>query len=534
MFRNKKTHIPQNKFYPEIRPPIIHRQLPISGGFIRQSSVYLPQNETDTLHTMRKVVLSTLMLFHAVFCVSGQSATQGKTRWTLQDAISYALEHNISIQQNLLNARLAKLTLRQSQYAQLPSLNLSPTYGWSYGRSIDPTSNQFVQGRYSFVSAGASSNVLLFGWFAQRNTIAKNKFSLQATQADLEQLKNDVSLNVATGFLRILMAREQIKVNEKQVSLSAQQMKQTQKFAEVGRVPELNVAQLEAQLASDSAALIASIADYNASVLDLKAILNLDFETPFEASIPDLPMEERISLQNLNAEYIYETAVKNIPSVRSSQLKLKAAQKNRDALRGGLFPQLSIGGQLGSNWTSTYRQLAGYTSDGTFSPTGAYVNVGGTNLDVMQPNLVPTFKSAPLFTQLDNNFRQTVSATLSIPLFNGWQSQFALQQAKINVRSQELNQYQTELKLRQDVYKAHNDATNAIQKYYASLRSKEAAQRAFDFAEKRYQLGLTNTVEYLVTQNNLYKAEAGFLNSKYDLMFKLKVIDYYLGKQLVL
>lgn len=483
---------------------------------------------------MRKVVLSTLMLCSVAFFAAGQSASKGKVQWTLQDAISYALEHNISIQQNELNARLAKLTLRQSQYAQIPSLNLSPTYGWSYGRSIDPTTNQFVQGKYSFVSASASSNVLVFGWFAQRNTIAKNKFSLQAAQADLEQLRNDVSLNVATGFLRILMAREQIRVNEKQVALSAQQMAQTQKFADVGRVPELNVAQLEAQLASDSAALISAIADYTASVLDLKAILNLDFETPFEATIPDLPMEERISLQNLNAEYIYEAAVKNIPSVRSSHLKLKAAEKNRDAMRGGLFPQLSLSGQLGSNWTSTYKQLVSYSSDGTFTPTGAYVNVGGTNLDVMQPNIVPTYKSVPLFTQLENNFRQTVSATLSIPIFNAWQSQFSLQQAKINVQSQELNQYQTELKLRQDVYKAHNDATNAIQKYYASLRSKEAAQRAFDFAEKRYQLGLTNTVEYLITQNNLYKAEASLLNSKYDLIFKLKVIDYYLGKQLVL
>ncbi|MGC4057056.1 MAG: TolC family protein [Chitinophagaceae bacterium] len=152
----------------------------------------------------------------------------------------------------------------------------------------------------------------------------------------------------------------------------------------------------------------------------------------------------------------------------------------------------------------------------------------------MQPNYVALYNNVPLFKQLENNFRQTVSATLSIPIFNAWQSQYAYQQAKINVQTQELNQYQTELKLKQDVYKAHNDVTNAIQKYYASRRSQEAAQRAFDFAEKRYALGLTNTVEYLVTQNNLYKAEATLLNNKYDLIFKLKVIDYYLGKKLAL
>ena len=461
-------------------------------------------------------------------------AAQDKpTLWTLQEAIQYALKHNISIQQNELNQRLALLTLRQSQYAQLPSLNISPTYGLSKGRSIDPTTNQFVTGSYEFVSASASSSVLLFGWFHQRNTIEKNKLSWAAAQSDLDQLKNDVSLNIATGFLRVLMAREQIKVSQKQVALSVAQLQQTQKFAAVGRLPELNVAQLEAQLASDSATLISALSDYNAAILDIKALLNLDFEQSFEASVPDIPVEERISLQTLSPEYIYQEAVKNMPSLQSADLKLKAAQKNWQSARGNLLPQLSLSGQLGSNWTSTYKQYDGYTINGT-STTGTYVNIGGTQYDVLQPNVIPRYTAPKMFTQLDNNFRQTISATLNFPLFNAWQTQYQVRQAKLNIQTQLLSQYQTALKLKQDVFKAHNDALNAVQKYYAAKRSQAAAQRAYDFAAKRYELGLTNTVEYLSTQNNLYKSEASLLNSKYDLMFKLKVIDYYLGKQLSL
>lgn len=460
-----------------------------------------------------------------------QSNEQLPSQWSLQETIQYALKHNISIQQNEINQRLALLNLRQSQYAQLPSLNASPTYGISKGRSVDPTTNQFVTGSYSFLSASASSNVLLFGWFQQRNTITRNKLSYEAAKEDLSQLKNDVSLNVATGFLRVLMAKEQIVVNEKQVNLSIAQLQQTQKFAAVGRVPELNVAQLEAQLASDSSALISALSEYTASVLDLKAILNLPFEQSFIAVIPSLPMEDRISIQSLNPEYIYEEAIKNIPSIKSNALKLKSAKYAWNAARGGLLPQLSISGQLGSNWTSTYKQYDGFTVDGT-SPTGTFVNIGGTPYDVLQPNVIPKFSSPKMFTQLENNFRQTISATLNIPIFNGWQTQYQVRQAKLNIQTQELNKYQTELKLKQDVYKAHNDATNAIQKYYAAKRSQDAAQRAFDFAQKRYELGLTNTIEYLSTQNNIYKAEASLLNSKYDLIFKLKVIDYYLGKEL--
>jgi outer membrane protein len=473
------------------------------------------------------------MLLTTIPVVRAQTLPAAKVNWTLQEAIDFAIKHNISIKQNEINQRLALLTLRQSQYAQIPSLNVSPTYGISKGRSVDPTTNQFVVGSYSFLSTGANSNVLLFGWFQQRNTIARNQLSYEAAKEDLNQLKNDVSLNIATGFLRVLMAREQIVVNEKQVALSLAQLQQTQKFASVGRLPELNVAQLEAQLASDSSALIAALSDYNASILDIKALLNLDFDQAFEAVIPNLPIEERISLQSLSPEYVYSEAIKNIPSVKSNELKLKSAKRSWDAARGGLLPQLSIGGQLGSNWTSTYKQFDGYSVNGT-SATGTFVEVGGQQYDVLQPNIIPRYSSPKMFTQLENNFRQTISATLNIPLFNGWQSQFQVRQAKLNIQTQELNKYQNELKIKQDVYKAHNDATNAIQKYYAAKRSQEAAQRAYDFAVKRYELGLTNTVEYLSTQNNLYKSEGTLLNSKYDLIFKLKVIDYYLGRQLTL
>lgn len=498
-----------------------------------QYSIY-----THTLAAMR-IFNQLKCLFSLSFAILSfnalaQTESASKTNWTLQEAINYALKHNISIQQNEINQRLALLTLRQSQYAQIPSLNMSPTYGISKGRSIDPTTNQFVEGSYEFLSASASSNVLVFGWFQQRNTITRNKLSYNAAQEDLNQLKNDVALNVATGFLRVLMAKEQIRVNEKQVALSLAQLQQTQKFAAVGRVPELNVAQLEAQLASDSSALISALSDYTASILDIKALLNLDFDQGFEATIPNLPMEERISIQSLNPEYVYQEAIKNIPSVKSSDLKLKSAKYSWNAARGGLLPQLSLSGQLGSNWTSTYKQVSGYGQT-TNIKTDAFVqDASGNTYSVYQPYAVPTFSAPKMFTQLENNFRQTISATLNIPIFNSWQTQFQVRQARLNIQTQELNKYQTELKLKQDVYKAHNDATNAIQKYYAAKRSQEAAQRAFDFADKRYELGLTNTIEYLTTQNNLYKAEASLLNSKYDLIFKLKVIDYYLGKQLTL
>lgn len=462
---------------------------------------------------------------------------QDSDAWTLQRAVQYALDHNLSIQQNELNRRLEKLTLQQSQLSQLPRINANVGYGRSFGRSIDPTSNQFVDGNsYDFMSLGGNADVLIFGWFQRRNQIAQNKYNLEAAGTELEQLMNDVSLNVATGYLRILLAQEQVKINEQQVALSSEQLGQTNKFAEAGRVPELNVAQMESQLATDSANLIGALTEYNAAILDMKALLNLDFQQPFVVAAPEIEdMEKDFGNAYMKPEEIYAAAIKNLPVVYSSELRLKAAQKGYAAAKGGLFPQLSLNAQAGTNYSTLNRDFnVTGTEVAPVQGTYAFDSVGNNTYQVYQLNPVFTTSTLPLGTQLDNNFRQSISLNLNIPIFNGWQQQSAVRQAKINMLSRELSVTQAELKLKQDIYKAHNDVRNSLQKYYAADRAAEAAKRAYDFAKKRNELGLTNTVEYLVIQNNWYRAEANKASAKYDLIFKLKVIDYYLGRELKL
>ncbi len=483
---------------------------------------------------MKRILRSLLFLHVILFC--SDAGAQNSGDWTLQRSVQYALEHNITIKQNELNQRLEKLTLQQTRLSQLPSVNASTGYGRSFGRSIDPTTNQFVNGSsYDFMSLSGSADVLLFGWFQKWNRVAQSKDTLEAANRDLEQIKNDISLNVATGFLRLLMAKEQVKINEQQVALSLQQLNQTRSFAEAGTMPELNVAQLEAQLASDSSNLIAAMSEENAAVLDIKALLNLDFGTTFNPSIPDIDINKDFANAYLEPEDIYNAAVKNLPTVYSAEMRLKAAKKGYAASKGGLLPQLSLSAQAGTNYSTLNKDynITGVTNDvvqGSF----AYDSVNNNVYQIYQATPVFTTSTLPLGKQFDNNFRQSVSLGLNIPLFNGWSAQTNVSKAKVNVLSQQLNVQQAELKLRQDVYKAHNDARNSLQKYFSAVRAEEAAKRAYDFAQKRNELGLTNTVEYLVTQNNWYRAAGNMTSAKYDLIFKLKVIDYYLGNEIKL
>lgn len=465
------------------------------------------------------------------FTTSAQPDNNMDNVWTLEHCVQYALNHNISIKQDSLTARLARYTLKQSELSQLPALSANGSYGRSFGRSVNPTTNQFIDENYNFISASGNGNLLLFGWMQVRNTIEKNKYSLQASLADLDQLKDDISLNVANSFLTTLLAQEQIEISKKQVALSQAQLDQTRSFAEAGRLPELNVAQLESQLATDSSNLINAIANYNSDVLDLKSLLNLDFGVPFSIKIPDVEVGEQMMVSNLQPEDVYQKARMHFGSVKGSQLRVTAAEKGLAATKANLYPQFSLGYQVGTNWANNYysyqptNQLLGYT------PIGV---TGHSQDTVYQPVFKTLTPAIPFGTQLNNNFRQTVFLGVNIPILNGWQSQYAVRQAKVNLATQQLNEYNSELTLKQNVYKAHNSALNSIQKYYAAKRADEAAKRALDFAKKRYDLGLTSTVDLLVTENSEFNTAANLVSAKYDLIFKLKVIDYYLGKELKL
>ena len=465
-----------------------------------------------------------------VFTANAQAQT-----WSLEQCVRYAQEHNISIQQNILNERLAELRLKQSKLSQLPSANINGTYGQSFGRSINPTTNQFVDGSYRFFSASGNADVLLFGWFSRRRAIESNRLNAEAAAQDLSQLRDDVSLNVATGYLRALLAKQQILVLEQQIRLSAAQLSQTQKFVSSGRLPELNAAQLESQLASDSAAYISGKADYTSAILDLKALLNFSFETPLEIEAPEIIPEDFAAGISVSPEEVYALAAQRFGTLKSADLKIAASEKSEQSMSAARYPQLSLTAQLGNNWASNFQSVSGYTLGG-YAPSGQYFTQGsdGSYSPIYTITGTPILTAVPLGRQLESNFRQLVGLNVNVPLFNGWQNTFNYRQAKINTQSARLAREQAEVTLKQNVYKAHNDARNAWQRYYAARRAADAANRALEFATKRYAIGLTNTVEYLVTQTSRFQAESTLQNALFEYIFRVKVLDYYQGKALKL
>ena len=411
-----------------------------------------------------RLLLAILISFS--FLCNAASAQPGNIDdnvWSLQRCVQYAIEHNISIKQDSLTARLARYTLLQSQLSQLPVLSASGNYGESFGRSINPTTNQFVDANYNFVSATGNGNLLLFGWMQVRNTIARTSICWKPALPISTSLRM-ISVNVANGFLAALLAKETIDASANQVKLSKAQLGPDQGICRCGQATGVNVAQLESQLATDIASLINSIANYNSAILDLKTLLNLDFGAPFTIHIPDIVPAEELAVSSMLPEDIYKKARLHFGSIKGSELRVTSAEKGLAAAKGNLYPQISLGYQVGTNWANNFYNYQQTNQLLGLEPIG----FTGRSLDtVYSPVYKTATSSIPFGTQLNNNFRQTVFLGVNIPIFNSWQGQYAVRQAKINLAQQQLNEYNAELTLKQNVYKAHNNALNSIQKYYA-------------------------------------------------------------------
>ncbi len=483
------------------------------------------------------------LLLLTVFCLHAgslqaqkhaeDSMTSAERSWSLQHCIEYAMDNNLQIAESVINERMARLVWQQQVNNRMPSLNADASVGESYGRSIDPTSNQFVSKGFGYNSLGVSTQTLLFGWFQKKYQSAQSRLDYEASQASYNQLKDDIALNIATGFLRVLLAREQVKVSEAKLKLSNEQFQQTETFAKAGKVPELNVAQMLSQVSSDSAVWVSAMSDERISVLQLRALMNIDFETPFNIQAPDIDIAQLSALSALpNAEAIFETATQNQYRMKYNALKLESAKRGLAFTRSLQYPQLSLVANLGTSFSSANQTIVGQTYTGE-TVVGS-IKIGSTDYPITQPNYHFDTQTKPLDLQYRDNLRANIGIAVSVPILNGLTAHNNIEKAKLGLLSQQITLDSDKLKLKQDIYKAYEEARASAQKYIAAKRSEEAAQRAMDFAGKRYNIGMISTFEYTSTLNTLFNASSSVLSAKYDLIFKLKVLDYYMGNPIKL
>lgn len=484
-------------------------------------------------------------IFSLLCCLAflNLNAQNASDNWDLRHCIEHAIEFNISVKQADIQARIAAIQAKQAKYNLLPGVNGSAGTGLRFGRSIDPTTNVFATTQFLYQNFGLNAGVQVYNYGRLKNAAQVAQFNAEAALADAAKAASDISFNVATYYLQVLAAKEQMNISEVQIAESQNQYDITKKKVDAGTLPELNIAQVEAQLATDSSSYYTAKGNYEQALLSLRALLNLDTDVLFGIVTPsadEIPVEP---LSELQPESVIELALQYQPQIKANQLRIKAAQKNLLVNKAQYYPTLSVGGNLSTNFSNSFKTTSGYSFLGYSPITGAepIVNISNVNYYVQSPIYKVTTRKRNFgeiwqgwSNQLSNNFGQNIGFTLSIPIFNGYQAKTNYQLAKLNLTNAQLTKDQGILSLRQNIYTAYTNAVTALQKFNAGKKSVTAAQKAYDFALKRYDVGLLSSLDLITTQNNLLRAKVQHLNDEYDYIFKMKLLEFYRGKGLKL
>ena len=301
-------------------------------------------------------------------------------KWGLRKCVEYAMANNVSVRQADIDARTAQLTYQQSKWAQLGQYSLSTGLGLSFGYSVDPATNLFVAEDFLSQSYSLQGAVNLFNWFGQRRLIASNKFTYLAQKTNIDKVRNDVALNVAAAYLTALEAREQINVSATQVQLSVDQLSNTRKLVDAGSQPELNAAELEAQLASDSATLLGAQATFDQDVLQLKATLSLDAAFPFDLDTPPVETIPVEPIGQLQPDFVYSLAEKTFPQAQLNEYRIAAADKAYQSSKSQLYPTLQLFGSLGDRFSNTLQKPGQPSLSGVDTTDYFVVNNGAINI----------------------------------------------------------------------------------------------------------------------------------------------------------
>lgn len=453
----------------------------------------------------------------------------GQDAWTLQKCIDHAFQHNIQIKQSELNVAISGINKEANIGTMLPSLNASATHGYNWGQTIDQFTNQFATSRIQSNNLGIGTGMTLFNGFQNLNRVRQSNIDIDVSEANLEKMQNDIALNVANAFLNVLFQEELLKIAESNASNTAEQVKRIQDLVDAGAAARSSLLDIQAQNASDQASLIQSENNLMLAYLSLRQLLLIPSSEAenFKISAPNLEDFSDVKLPS-SPEAAVNHAQNSFPEVLSAKATLARSHMDIAIAKGAMSPRLGVSYSYGSGYSGAYRIPVGDPIIGSATPIG-YVE--GTGELVVTPTFsYSEYQVKGFGDQIRDNKNSSLFFSLTLPLFNGFSTKTNIARAQIAERNAEYNLELTQQQLRQSIESAYADAVAADKSYRAAETSMEAAELSFDFAKIRFEEGASNAVDYTAARVRLDNAKANFIRSKYDYIFKVKVVEFYMGQ----
>ena len=477
---------------------------------------------------MMKKILS----FFFLVCAIPMSAQQV---WSLSACIEHAEANNLDIQRGKNNMLLAEINEDQSKLAFLPTLNLNGGYYWNFGLTIDPITNTRQPGSRQTLGSTASSNWTLFNGGRNLYQLQQARMNAMAAMYQQMELANNVYLNIASSYLQILVNQQLLEVADGQLKASAQSLKRTEILFENGAISKDNYLQSLAQVRTDEGNKISAENALLLSKLMLYQMLQLD--TPFEEFdilVPEVDLTAA-AMAGYKREELLESAVEKQPSVQMATSNVSSANYGVKLAQSARVPSVAFSAQLNSNYVQGLPYFTEYYTLTTYTlvenPLTGSIDQVPQEINVPNPNSQTAYTVA---NQLLDNRNQFLGVGVQIPLFNGGQTHSAVQRAKIQLDNALIDQVQAELNVRQTIERAYLDATGALAIYEASQTSAEASAEALENAQVNFETGTISAFDYSLSKNQFLAAKSREIQSKFDYLFKVKVLEFYLFNQITL
>jgi outer membrane protein len=440
-----------------------------------------------------------------LFCLILQSSFLiAQKQWTLEECIKYAHDNNLQIQRQNLAVRSAESNLLNSWFQALPTANAFGNYTFNKGRAPNFDTYEYVDTAFNDGNIGIESRLNIFSGLNNYFTIRQNSYNLMAKLQDVESLKNNITISIGGSYLQILLNTELLKIAEDQLEITRQQVEKRQRLVEVGNLSKGDLYEIQAQEAREASSVVKARNDLEIAYLNLIQYMDLE---PSESKLfsivsPQLEIGDASELRPVYS--IYNDALKVMPMVKSAEYNLIASKKGLSAARGERYPALSV------------RYLY-------------YTLYSEISQDQIHPEALYHWQD-----QLRDKGYQQLTLSLEVPLFNRWNTQNRISQAKVTMLDAKVNLDQTRQTMYKSIQQAYADANAALENYQANLESVRSTEEAFNYTEQKYNVGMVSAVDYNLAKNNLMKAQSDLLQAKYEYIFYTKMLDFWAGKPLKL
>ncbi len=461
-------------------------------------------------------------LLNCLFVTSQQNISPN---WTIEQCIDQAWKSNNTIKQTENNRINSQYDLEFNRAGFHPNLNLSYSNGYNWGRSIDPTTYQFVTGGVNTNNLTLSSTMTLFDGFSTPNRIKESKVGLEMADAEVKQQKNAIAISIAGAYLQILLAHEREEILLRQLISTRELLKLTTKNIELGSKSALDLLQIKSQIALEKADSVEAYTILQLAKLSLLQLIEIPYSPTFEIERFDSKKIQQYSIIS-NSDEVYNSALLVVPEIQNANLEIQYKTLDLKVKQGGYFPVLSLNGRIVTNYASSSKKILKQEILSQ-EPIGYLFSDPSQTVIGNQSSMIPIVQSYPYRNQLSDNFNTSLSLILSIPIYSKKQNLVNTGKALVAVNQAKLELENKKNVLRKDIETAYLDYMLLTNRLLAVNEKRNAYVFSYGKIQKQFELNTTSSYELLVEKNKLISAENEIVQLQYQILFKNIILKYY-------